>query len=125
MLYQKHIASEISSGIVSLQFETCSFHGFEKNVLVVATKDSSVFALDSDAGNTLSTNAVHPKKPSKALFMQILGTHTLFISRYVLQDNQFLEFLCMFGELNHVKDYCRNNFQSYMSYRYIYVVIMI
>ncbi|KAJ4714050.1 Transducin/WD40 repeat protein [Melia azedarach] len=72
VLYQKHIASEISSGIVSLQFETCSFHGFEKNVLVVATKDSSVLALDSDAGNTLSTNAVHPKKPSKALFMQIL-----------------------------------------------------
>ncbi|KAL5752322.1 hypothetical protein ACOSQ2_022829 [Xanthoceras sorbifolium] len=72
VLYEKHIASEICTGIISLQFETCNFHGFEKNVLVVATKDSSVLALDSDTGNTMSTNTVHPKKPSRALFMQVL-----------------------------------------------------
>ncbi|KAH9662359.1 Lgl C domain-containing protein [Citrus sinensis] len=73
VLYQKHIASDISSGIVSLQFETCSLQGFEKNFLVVATKDSSVLVLDSDSGNMLSTNLIHPKKPSRALFMQILN----------------------------------------------------
>ncbi|XP_004287725.1 PREDICTED: uncharacterized protein LOC101298930 isoform X1 [Fragaria vesca subsp. vesca] len=74
LLYQSHIASEISTGIISLQFETCSFHGFDKNVLAVATEDSSVLALDSDNGNTLSTSLVHPKKPTRALFMQILDT---------------------------------------------------
>ena len=73
LLYQKHIASEISTGIISLQFLTCSLHGFEKNILAVGTKDSSVLALDSETGNTLSTETVHPKKPSKALFMQVLG----------------------------------------------------
>ncbi|XP_050228000.1 uncharacterized protein LOC126677432 isoform X2 [Mercurialis annua] len=78
LLYQQYIASELSTGIISLQFETCNLHGFEKNVLVVATKDSSVLAIDVDTGNLLSTNSVHPKKPSKALFMQILdGQETL------------------------------------------------
>ncbi|KAJ7944051.1 Transducin/WD40 repeat protein [Quillaja saponaria] len=72
VLYQKLVASEICTGIISLQFQTCSLHGFEKNILAVATKDSSVLALDSDTGNTVSTSTVHPKKPSKALFMQIL-----------------------------------------------------
>ncbi|BBN67637.1 Transducin/WD40 repeat-like superfamily protein [Prunus dulcis] len=56
VLYQKHIASEISTGIICLHFQTCSFHGFDKNVLAVATEDSSVLALDSDNGNTLSTS---------------------------------------------------------------------
>ena len=73
LLYQSQISSEISTGIISLQFETCSFHGFDKNVLAVATEDSSVLALDSENGNTLSTSLVHPKKPTRALFMQILG----------------------------------------------------
>ncbi|GMP26941.1 hypothetical protein CsSME_00003162 [Camellia sinensis var. sinensis] len=72
LLYQKHIASELCTGIISLQFETCSIHGFEKNILVVATKDSSVLAVESDTGNTLSSALVHPKKPSRALYMQIL-----------------------------------------------------
>ncbi|XP_006412090.2 uncharacterized protein LOC18028275 isoform X2 [Eutrema salsugineum] len=72
VLYTKHIASDICSGIISLQFESCSVQGFEKNVLVVAMKDSSVFALDSDTGNMVGTNMIKPKKPFKALFMQIL-----------------------------------------------------
>ncbi|GMH06607.1 hypothetical protein Nepgr_008447 [Nepenthes gracilis] len=72
LVYQKHIASELSAGVISLQFEICSFHGFEKNVLVVATRDSSVLAFDSDTGDTLSSSMIHPKKPSRALFMQIL-----------------------------------------------------
>ncbi|CAK7355561.1 unnamed protein product [Dovyalis caffra] len=72
LLYQEHIASELSTGIISLQFDSCFLHGFEKNVLVVVTKDSSVLALDADTGNMLSAGTVHPKKPSRALFMQIL-----------------------------------------------------
>ncbi|KAL0379102.1 UNVERIFIED_CONTAM: hypothetical protein Sradi_3215700 [Sesamum radiatum] len=48
VLYQTHIASELCTGIISMHFETCSFHGFEKNVMIVATKDSSVLALERD-----------------------------------------------------------------------------
>ncbi|KAL2522035.1 Transducin/WD40 repeat-like superfamily protein [Forsythia ovata] len=73
VLYQRHIPSELSTGIISTHFETCNLHGFEKNVLVVATKDSSVLALESGTGNTLSSNVVRPKIPSRALFIQILG----------------------------------------------------
>ncbi|XP_021911469.1 uncharacterized protein LOC110825315 isoform X2 [Carica papaya] len=78
LLCEKHIASEICLGIISLQFGTCSLQGFEKNVLVVATRDSSVLALDSDNGNMLSTSMVCPKKPSRALFMQILDGRESF-----------------------------------------------
>lgn len=73
LLYQKHIASEISAGIISLQFLACSLHGFDKNILAVGTKDSSVLALDNETGNMTSSETVHPKKPSKALFMQVFG----------------------------------------------------
>ncbi|KAK4416885.1 hypothetical protein Salat_2514000 [Sesamum alatum] len=73
VLYQKHIASELCTGIVSMHFETCSLHGFEKNVMIVATKDSSVLALEQDTGNTVSSGIVRPSKPSRALFTQILG----------------------------------------------------
>uniref|UniRef100_A0A1J3IQU5 Syntaxin-binding protein 5 n=1 Tax=Noccaea caerulescens TaxID=107243 RepID=A0A1J3IQU5_NOCCA len=72
VLYTKHIASDICSGIISLQFESCSVQGFEKKVLVVAMRDSSVFALDCDTGNMIGTNMIKPKKPFKALYMQIL-----------------------------------------------------
>ena len=40
---------------------------------MIGTKDSSVLTLDSETGNMLTTSRVQPKKPSKALFMQILG----------------------------------------------------
>ena len=73
LLYQQLIISELSTGIISLKFETCNLHGFEKNTLVVATRDSSVLALDCDTGNMLSSETVHPKKPSRALYMEILG----------------------------------------------------
>ncbi|KAG8383717.1 hypothetical protein BUALT_Bualt04G0042900 [Buddleja alternifolia] len=73
VLYQIHIASEFSTGIISTHFETCSFHGFEKNVLIVATKDSSLFTLERDTGNTLSSGIVRPSKPSKALFIRVLA----------------------------------------------------
>ncbi|KAF3634910.1 putative high mobility group B2 protein-like isoform 1 [Capsicum annuum] len=72
ILYQTHIASELCTGVISMQFNTCSLHGFDKNILLVATKDSSVLALETETGNILSPSRVHPKKPSRALFMQIL-----------------------------------------------------
>ncbi|KAK9129222.1 hypothetical protein Sjap_009709 [Stephania japonica] len=46
LLFQQHIPSDLASGVISLQFGTCSFHGFEKNTLLVATKDSTVLALE-------------------------------------------------------------------------------
>lgn len=73
VIFTENIQSAISSGIISLQFATCSLHNFEKNVLIIATKDSSVLSLESDTGKTLSASIVHPKTPSKALFMDILG----------------------------------------------------
>nr|GLL19078.1 uncharacterized protein LOC109167710 isoform X1 [Ipomoea trifida] len=73
VLYERHIATELCTGIISSQFETCSLHGFEKNVLVLATRDSSVLALEGETGNILSPSMVHPKQPSRALFMQIIG----------------------------------------------------
>ncbi|KVI08715.1 hypothetical protein Ccrd_012912 [Cynara cardunculus var. scolymus] len=73
LLYERHIASELSTAVISLQFGMCSLHGFEKSVLVAATKDSSAWALESETGNILNTGSVHPKKPSKALFIQMLG----------------------------------------------------
>ncbi|KAI3794329.1 hypothetical protein L1987_36958 [Smallanthus sonchifolius] len=75
LLYERRIASELSTAVISLQFGMCSLHGFEKSVLVVATKDSSAWALESETGNILNTAAVHPKKPSKALLIQSLDEH--------------------------------------------------
>ncbi|CAN4083583.1 unnamed protein product [Withania somnifera] len=77
ILYRTHIASELCTGVISMQFNTCSFHGFNKNILVVVTKDSSVMALETVTGNILSPSRVHPKKPSRALFMQILDGQEL------------------------------------------------
>lgn len=72
VLYERHIASEFCTGIISIHFETCSFHGFDKNVIFVATKDSSVVTLERETGNTLSSSVVRPNKPAKALFTRVL-----------------------------------------------------
>ncbi|KAI3519094.1 hypothetical protein L1887_08115 [Cichorium endivia] len=72
LLYEKHIASELSTAVISLQFGMCSLHGFEKSVLMAATKDSSAWALETETGNILNNGSVHPKKPSKALLIQML-----------------------------------------------------
>ncbi|XP_023767381.1 uncharacterized protein LOC111915982 isoform X1 [Lactuca sativa] len=72
VLYERRIASEISTAVISLQFGMCSLHGFEKSVLMAATKDSSAWALESETGNILNNGSVHPKKPSKALLIQML-----------------------------------------------------
>ncbi|KAK7360314.1 hypothetical protein VNO77_02298 [Canavalia gladiata] len=99
LLYQKHIASEISAGVISLHFLTCSLHGFEKNILAIGTKDSSILALDNETGNTLSTGTVHPKKPSKALLMQVLDKQGgASITGSTTKDELDM------GEGNHIED---------------------
>jgi len=82
LLYQKQIGTELSADIISLQFAACDFQGFEKKILVLAARDSSTLALEADSGNIFSSRVVQPKKPFKALFMQIIGTlyvYTTFI----------------------------------------------
>ncbi|CAJ1942207.1 unnamed protein product [Sphenostylis stenocarpa] len=98
LLYQKHIASELSAGIISLQFLTCSLHGFEKNILAVGTKDSSVMSIDKENGNTLGTGTIHPKKPSKALFMQVLDGQGRPVTGSITKDGLDL------SERNHIED---------------------
>ncbi|XP_058767582.1 uncharacterized protein LOC131641293 [Vicia villosa] len=98
LLYQKHIASEISAGIISLQFLACSLHGFDKNILAVGTKDSSVLALDNETGNMTSTETVHPKKPSKALFMQVFDGQGEVLTGSVTKDGLDL------SEGNHIEN---------------------
>ncbi|XP_058090596.1 uncharacterized protein LOC131237006 isoform X2 [Magnolia sinica] len=72
ILYQKHFLSELYTGIISLHFESYELHGSEKNILLVALKDSSILALEADTGIALSSSMVRSKKPARALFMQIL-----------------------------------------------------
>ncbi|KAL2334232.1 hypothetical protein Fmac_015445 [Flemingia macrophylla] len=98
LLYQKHFESEISAGIISLQFLTCSLNGFGKNILVVGAKDSSVVALDKETGNTLGTGTICPKKPSRALFMQVLDEQGEPITGSVTKDGLDLR------ERNHIED---------------------
>ncbi|XP_021722917.1 uncharacterized protein LOC110690403 isoform X2 [Chenopodium quinoa] len=90
MLHQKKIGTELSSDVISVKFESSALHGFEKNVLVIATKDSSLLAIDADTGNTLSSSVVHPKKPSKALFMQTLEASRGSSTEETAQKHQLL-----------------------------------
>ncbi|KAH9621155.1 hypothetical protein KSS87_006342 [Heliosperma pusillum] len=90
VLYHKQIETVLSADITSLQFECFDILGLEKNILVVATRDSSVWTLDADTGNTLSSNAVHPKKPSRALLMKILDTSKGGLAEDTSQKSQLL-----------------------------------
>ncbi|KAK4752842.1 hypothetical protein SAY87_021640 [Trapa incisa] len=72
VLCTESIGRGMSSGVISIQFASCSLHGFEKNIVVVATRDSSVLGMDSDIMKTLTTGTVHPRMPSKALLMEVL-----------------------------------------------------
>ncbi|KAK9087462.1 hypothetical protein Syun_029856 [Stephania yunnanensis] len=55
LLFQQHIPSYLA-GVISLQFGTGNFQGFEKNTLLVATKDLTALALDVETGNTLNVS---------------------------------------------------------------------
>lgn len=89
ILSQRRFTSELYTGIISLQFENYSLHGSDKNLLFVALKDSSVLALEGDTGNALSSSMVRSKKPSKALFMQILGNHNYLLCPEIGHALQF------------------------------------
>ncbi|KAJ4746628.1 Transducin/WD40 repeat-like superfamily protein [Rhynchospora pubera] len=72
ILYQKQMQGQVASGIISMQFEKFVLEGFEKNVLLVATEDSSILAIEEDTGIAISPNTVHTKNPSRALLMHVL-----------------------------------------------------
>ncbi|ONK55928.1 uncharacterized protein A4U43_C10F2390 [Asparagus officinalis] len=73
ILYQKQFPSQLYPGINSLQFENCSHNGYAKNILLIGMQDSSFLAIEEDNGTELNASAVHTKKPSRALLMQIVG----------------------------------------------------
>lgn len=73
ILYQKQFPSQLYSGVLSLQFESCSHNGYVKSLLLIGMQDSSVFTVEEDTGTELNANAIHTKKPSRALLMQVLG----------------------------------------------------
>lgn len=82
ILYRKQFPSQLYSGINSLRFENCSHNGYAKNVLLIGMQDSSFLAIEEDDGTELNASAVHTKKPSRALLMQIVGRNKIFISMY-------------------------------------------
>ncbi|KAF8702482.1 hypothetical protein HU200_032860 [Digitaria exilis] len=73
VLYQKQFECRISGGIASLQFEIYSHNGYDKDILIIAMEDSSMFILEEETGKLLNPNPVQTDKPSKALLLQMLG----------------------------------------------------
>nr|CAB3487948.1 unnamed protein product [Digitaria exilis] len=72
VLYQKQFECRISGGIASLQFEIYSHNGYDKDILIIAMEDSSMFILEEETGKLLNPNPVQTDKPSKALLLQML-----------------------------------------------------
>ncbi|GJN26722.1 hypothetical protein PR202_gb14678 [Eleusine coracana subsp. coracana] len=72
ILYQKQFECRLSGGIASLQFETYSHNGYDKDILIIAMEDSSIFILEEETGKLLNTNPVQTDKPAKALLLQVL-----------------------------------------------------
>ncbi|KAG0472704.1 hypothetical protein HPP92_014561 [Vanilla planifolia] len=99
ILYQKQFPTQIYSGVISLQFENCNHNGYVKNVLLVATEESSVIAVEEDSGNELSSNGIHTKKPCRCLLMQILD---------VSPDGMCIAHCKELNQENHDKDNASN-----------------
>ncbi|OEL26589.1 hypothetical protein BAE44_0012391 [Dichanthelium oligosanthes] len=72
ILYQKQFECRLSGGIASLQFEIYSHNGYDKDILIIAMEDSSIFILEEETGKLLNTNPVQTDKPSKALLLRML-----------------------------------------------------
>ncbi|KAL6652218.1 hypothetical protein ACP70R_011143 [Stipagrostis hirtigluma subsp. patula] len=72
ILYQKQFECRLSGGIASLQFDTYSHNGYDKDILIITMEDSSIFILEEESGKLLNTNPVQTNKSSKALLLQIL-----------------------------------------------------
>lgn len=73
ILYQKQFECRLSGGIASLQFEIYSHNGYDKDILIAAMEDSSIFIIEEENGKLLNPNPVQTDKPSKALLLQMLG----------------------------------------------------
>jgi hypothetical protein len=56
-----------------LQFEIYGHNGYDKDILIIAMEDSSIFILEEETGKLLNPNPVQTDKPSKALLLQMLG----------------------------------------------------
>jgi hypothetical protein len=85
ILYQKQFECRLSGGIASLQFEIYSHNGYDKDILIAAMEDSSIFIIEEENGKLLNPNPVQTDKPSKALLLQMLGAlyGTAYLSVFV------------------------------------------
>jgi hypothetical protein len=95
IVYQKQIQGLAASGINSMQFVKFVLEGFEKNILLVATEDSSILAIEEDTGNGLSPNTVQTKNPSRSLLMHVLGELPIFVLSVLLSYLNYTGFECM------------------------------
>ncbi|XP_020578032.1 uncharacterized protein LOC110023121 [Phalaenopsis equestris] len=99
ILYQKQFPTQIYTGTIALQFESCNHNGYLKNVLLIATEDSSVIAIEEDTGNDMNDSGIHPKKPSRCLLMHILD---------ISPDGECTARLKELNQENHDKDKTMN-----------------
>jgi hypothetical protein len=95
VVYQKQIQGQVASGINSMKFVKLVLEGIEKNILLVATEDSSVLAIEEDTGNALSPNTVQTKNPSRALSMHVLGELPIFVLSVLLSCSNYTGLECM------------------------------
>ncbi|KAL6882619.1 hypothetical protein ACP4OV_011309 [Aristida adscensionis] len=72
ILYQKQFECRLSGGIASLQFDTYSHNGYDKDILIISMEDSSIIILEEETGKLFNANPVQTNKPSKALLLQIM-----------------------------------------------------
>ena len=56
-----------------MHFEIYGHNGYDKDILIIAMEDSSIFILEEETGKLLNPNPVQTDKPSKALLLQMLG----------------------------------------------------
>jgi len=56
-----------------LHFEIYGHNGYDKDILIIAMEDSSIFILEEETGKLLNPNPVQTDKPSKALLLQMMG----------------------------------------------------
>lgn len=73
ILYQEQFECRLPGGIASLQFEIYSNNGYDKDILIIAMEDSSIFVIEEETGKLLNPNPVQTDKPSKAILLQMLG----------------------------------------------------
>lgn len=73
ILYTKYFPSDTHQGIASMHFEQVFLKGSEYNTLLIASKDTTIYALDASTGLVMTTSPFCAKNPSPCLLMQTLG----------------------------------------------------